>query len=80
MNKKLQQREGVVVSDAMEKTVVVEVMRFAIHPRYHKRMRIRKRFKAHDEKNIYKVGDKVIIEATRPLSKEKRWKVVTKLT
>lgn len=73
--KQRQQFKGIVVSDAMQKTVVVEVTRFATHPRYHKRMRIRKRFKAHDEENQYKVGDKVIIEATKPMSKEKHWRV-----
>jgi small subunit ribosomal protein S17 len=60
----------------MQKTVVVEVMRFALNPRYHKRMRIRKRFKAHDEENAHHAGDKVVIEATRPISKEKRWRVI----
>lgn len=74
--KQHQQFEGVIVSDAMQKTVVVEVTRFATHPRYRKRIRIRKRFKAHDEENKYKVGDKVIIEATRPISKEKHWRVL----
>lgn len=77
--KQRQQFEGIVVSDAMQKTVVVEAARFATHPRYHKRIQIRKRFKAHDEENQYKVGDKVTIEATRPISKEKRWKVIEKL-
>ena len=74
--KKRQKLNGVVVSDAMQKTVVVEVTRFATHPRYRKRVRIRKRFKAHDEENKYKVGDKVIIEATKPISKEKHWRVI----
>lgn len=73
---KKQQFNGVVISDAMQKTVVVEVTRFARHPRYHKRIQIRKRFKAHDEENAHKVGDKVIIEATRPISKEKHWRVL----
>lgn len=73
---KKQQFNGVVVSDAMQKTVVVEVTRFALHPRYHKRIQIRKRFKAHDEENAHLAGDKVIIEATRPLSKEKHWRVL----
>lgn len=68
--------EGIVVSDKMNKTVVVEVERFKRHPLYHKIMRISKRFKAHDEKNECKVGDRVLIEQTRPLSKEKRWKVI----
>jgi small subunit ribosomal protein S17 len=68
--------EGVVVSDKMQKTVVVKIERFKRHPLYHKVMRVSKRFKAHDENNECKVGDVVIIEQTRPLSKEKRWKVV----
>jgi len=75
-----QQREGIVVSDKMRKTIVVEVTRFVTHPRYHKRMRIRKRFKAHDEENTSKVGDKVVIEATRPISKEKCWQVIKKIS
>ncbi|MCX8016020.1 MAG: 30S ribosomal protein S17 [Patescibacteria group bacterium] len=67
--------EGVVVSDKMNKTIVVKVESFKRHPLYHKIMRVSKRFKAHDEKNECKVGDVVVIEQTRPLSKEKRWKV-----
>lgn len=67
--------EGVVVSDKMQKTRVVEVSCFKKHPLYKKYYKISKRFKAHDENNEYKVGDKVIIEETRPLSKEKRWKI-----
>ena len=74
--KQRQQFEGIIVSNAMQKTVVVEVTRFATHPRYHKRIQIRKRFKAHDEKNTYKVGDKVIIESAKPISKEKHWRVI----
>ena len=68
--------EGMVVSDKMQKTVVVKVERFKRHPFYHKVMRISKRFKAHDENNECKVGDIVIIEQTKPLSKEKKWKVI----
>jgi len=70
--------EGVVVSDTMQKTVIVAVERSKIHSKYQKRYTTSRRFKAHDEKNEYKVGDKVIIEETRPLSKEKRWRVVRK--
>lgn len=70
--------QGVVVSDKMQKTVVVEVVSQKKHPKYKKYFKINKRFKAHDEKNDYKVGDKVIIEETRPLSKEKRWRVAKK--
>lgn len=66
---------GTVVSAKMEKTVVVEVEERKRHPVYHKLVKRRKRFKAHDEKEA-KVGDIVRIEETRPLSKTKRWKVV----
>lgn len=69
---------GTVVSDKMEKTVVVRVERWKKHPKYLRRVRVHKRYKAHDEKREYKVGDRVIIEETRPISKEKRWKVVGK--
>lgn len=66
---------GTVVSDKMDKTVVVAVERMFIHPIYKKIVREKKKYKAHDEKNECKVGDKVMIEETRPLSKEKRWAV-----
>jgi len=72
-------REGIVVSDKMEKTVVVAVSRSKVHPKYLKRYRITKKFKAHDQKNEYKVGDKVLICECRPLSREKRWRVVKKI-
>lgn len=70
--------EGVVVSDAMQKTRVVAVSRLKKHPKYHKYYKVTMRFKAHDEKNEYKTGDKVTIEETRPMSKEKRWIIVSK--
>jgi len=72
----LRKLKGIVVSDKMQKTVVVKVTRLKFHPKYKKYYRVSKKFKAHDEKNQCRVGDKVIIEETRPLSKEKRWKVV----
>ncbi len=68
-------REGVVVSSAMDKTVVVTVSRLVKHPRYKKYVKRRKRFKAHDEKNECGVGDRVTIAETRPLSKQKRWRI-----
>jgi len=71
--------KGVVVSDKMQKTVVVEVERIKTHLKYKRRYKIHKRYKAHDEKEECKVGDWVIIEECRPLSKEKRWKVIKKL-
>jgi small subunit ribosomal protein S17 len=67
---------GRVASDKMQKTVIVEVVRFKRDPMYKKTVRVRKRYKAHDEKNEYKTGDRVEIEEHRPLSREKRWKVV----
>ena len=71
--------EGVIVSDKMQKTVVVRVTRFKKHPKYLKYYKVSRRFKAHDEENAYKTGDKVFIEETRPTSRDKRWKVVTKI-
>ena len=67
--------EGVVVSDKMDKTVVVEGSRLVKHPVYKKLVKRRARYKAHDEKNQCKIGDKVLIVETRPLSKNKRWRV-----
>lgn len=69
-------RVGVVVSDKMDKTCVVEVERLVQHPLYGKTMRRTVRLKAHDEENACKVGDRVRLMETRPLSKEKRWRVV----
>jgi len=67
---------GRVMSDKMDKTVVVEVADLKSHPLYKKVLKIRVRFKAHDEKNECGTGDKVRIAETRPISKEKRWRVV----
>jgi len=68
-------REGVVVSDKMDKTVVVAVETRKVHPLYKKAIRVTKKYKAHDAARACKVGDKVRIEETRPLSKDKRWRV-----
>lgn len=68
-------REGYVVSDKMEKTVVVSVTRRTIHPRYGKTVTRSKNYKAHDESDEVGVGDRVRITETRPLSKSKRWRV-----
>jgi small subunit ribosomal protein S17 len=65
--------EGVVVSDKMDKTVVVSVTRFEKHPKYKKYVKMSKKYKAHDEANEKKIGDKVVIEETRPLSKDKHF-------
>ena len=70
---------GVVVSDKMKKTVVVAIDRLRQHPKYKKYYKITKRFKAHDENNIYRLGNKVIIQETKPMSKDKRWVVVGKV-
>lgn len=67
---------GKVVSDKMDKTVVVNVNRYVAHKKYGKYFKIDKHYKAHDENNEYKVGDMVIIEECRPLSKDKNFKVV----
>ncbi|WP_052661808.1 30S ribosomal protein S17 [Anaerocellum danielii] len=69
-------RVGVVVSDKMDKTVVVAVERLVQHPLYKKTIKRTTKFKAHDENNECRIGDKVLIMETRPLSKEKRWRVV----
>lgn len=66
---------GQVKSDKMNKTVVVEVTRYKMDPMYKKYVKVRKRYKAHDESNEYRAGDRVEIQEHRPLSKEKRWKV-----
>ena len=68
-------REGVVVSDAMQKTRVVRIERVYRHPKYQRVIRMSKKLKAHDEANESHVGDRVLIEETRPISKEKRWRI-----
>ncbi|NIO16330.1 MAG: 30S ribosomal protein S17 [Deltaproteobacteria bacterium] len=68
-------RIGEVVSDRMDKTVVVQVTRIVMHPLYKKYIRKRAKYKAHDERGEYRVGDTVQIVETKPLSKEKRWRV-----
>ncbi len=68
--------KGVVVSDKMDKTVVVTVSRFVKHPLYGKFYKISKKYKAHDEENKYKIGDKVEIIETKPISKDKRFAVI----
>jgi small subunit ribosomal protein S17 len=73
-------REGVVVSDAMQKTRVVRIERVYRHPRYQRVIRMSKKLKAHDEDNASHVGDRVLIEETRPMSKEKRWRIRQVLT
>ena len=81
MKKEIRERKGnilkgVVVSDKMDKTVVVSVSRFIKHPLYGKFYKVSKRYKAHDEENKHKIGDKVEIVETRPISKDKRFTVI----
>lgn len=69
---------GRVISDKMDKTVTVQVLRRVLHPRYRKYVTRRKNYKAHDEQNESKVDDTVVIEESRPLSKSKRWVLIEK--
>ncbi|MFH0900327.1 MAG: 30S ribosomal protein S17 [Pseudomonadota bacterium] len=73
---KRRQIVGVITSDKMQKTVVVQVTRRVKHPMFHKFITRRVRYKAHDEKNQYRVGDRVEIIETRPLSRDKCWRVL----
>jgi len=72
-------RIGIVVSDKMDKTVVVEVARRIKHAVYGKFLKRRERYQAHDEGNTSKVGDQVLIEETRPMSRHKRWRIKSTL-
>lgn len=76
MRKKL---KGIVVSDKMDKTVVVVVKRYKKHPKYKRYFKMSKRFKAHDEKNEYKIGDRVIVQECKPISKDKHFTVIKHL-
>jgi len=80
MQKKRQEKVGIVTSNKMQKTVVVTVERQIIHPFYKRVVRRSKRFLAHDEKNECRPGDRVRIQETRPLSRRKRWRVVEIVT
>ena len=75
---KTQKRQftGTVVSDKMKKTVTVKVSRTLMHPKYGKRYTVSAKFKAHDEKSEAKAGDLVLIEECRPMSRDKRWRVI----
>ena len=72
--------EGEVTSDKMDKTIVVKVTRVKTHPKYGKQYKVSKKYKAHDDKNQYKIGDLVVIQECRPLSKDKRWIVIKKIS
>ncbi|MCD4761732.1 30S ribosomal protein S17 [bacterium] len=67
---------GIVISDKMDKTVVVRIDSVKVHPKYKKRFTVSKKYKVHDEKNKFKEGDKVNFIECRPLSKDKRWRVI----
>ena len=67
---------GIVVSDKADKTVTVKIDNVKIHPKYKKRYTVSKKYKVHDEKNNNKIGDKVVFIECRPLSKDKRWRIV----
>jgi small subunit ribosomal protein S17 len=79
MNDNKRQLVGTVVSDKMQKTIVVKVDRVKTHPKYGKQFVMSKRFKVHDEKDEYKTGDKVAFVECRPISKDKCWRVVGKV-
>jgi small subunit ribosomal protein S17 len=68
--------QGVVVSDKMDKTIVIEIMMRKLHPLYKKYVTRSKKFKAHDEKNEAHIGDTVKVEECRPLSRDKRWRLI----
>lgn len=71
------QLKGVVVSNKMQKTIVVKVDRIVLHPKYKKRYRVSKKYKAHTfQSSDFQIGDLVLIEECRPLSKDKRWRVI----
>lgn len=76
---KVMQRQltGEVVSDKMDKTIVVKVKQVKVHPKYQKRYTVSKKYKVHDEKNQFKTGDVVVFVQCRPLSKDKCWRVKT---
>lgn len=74
------QLTGKVISAKMQKTCVVEVESMKVHPKYKKRYLMHESYKAHSENNEYKEGDRVIIEESRPLSKDKRWIIIGKTT
>ena len=70
---------GKIVSTKMQKTLVVEVERIKQHPKYKRRLKIHKKYKTHYNEGEFKIGDRVIIEECRPISKDKHWKVLKKL-
>lgn len=77
MQRQIKNKSGVVIRKSGDKTVIVEVERFVMHPMYKKYIRKRKKFHVHDEKNVCQLGDKVTIVETRPISKTKSWKLLS---
>ncbi len=77
--RKRRRLQGVVLSHAAKKTAIVGVERIKVHQKYHKRYTVSKKYKAHDEKDSFSIGDKVIMEECRPISKEKKWRIVGKV-
>lgn len=73
------QLKGIIISDKMDKTVVVKVESIKEHPKYKRRFKVHKNYKAHDEKEEYNEGDFVVIEETKPISKDKNWVVIKKI-
>ena len=73
------QLQGIITSNKMAKTVVVKVENIKVHPKYKKRYKTHKKYKAHVADGEYSVGDRVLIEECRPISKDKRWQVIKKL-
>ncbi len=73
------QLKGIIISDKMQKTVVVRVERVKQHPKYKKRYKVHKNYKVHYNEGEYKIGDKVMIEETTPISKDKKWKLIKKI-
>ncbi len=71
--------KGTVVSDKMQKTIVVQVESIKEHPKYKRRFKMHKKYKAHDENREYHIGDKVVIEEMAPVSKDKKWKAIGRI-
>ena len=77
MDKKLKTRKGIVIKDKMDKTIVVAIENLKTHPKYQKKYIRTKKYKVHDPENKYKVGDAVVFVECKPISKEKRFKVLS---
>ncbi len=72
----IRKKKGIVISDKADKTIVVAVTDFKTHPKYLKKYKSTKKYKVHDEENKYKIGNEVLFVECRPVSKDKKWKVV----